>query len=65
MLDSQSGQIDPCEDEVVGHIAELPEGVETLHEGPNQQTESQNHNSLKIVLEQAYLTHFQATILSN
>ena len=34
----QSDQIDPYVHEVEGHIVELPEGVGTLHEGPNQQT---------------------------
>ena len=51
MLDSQSDQIDPFGDEVEGHIAELPEGVEILHEDPNQQTERQGHEPSKIYLK--------------
>ena len=38
MLGFQSDQIDPYVHEAEGHIVELPEGVENLHEGPNQQT---------------------------
>ena len=50
MLDFQSDQIDPCVREVEGHIVELPEGVEILHEYPSQQTVKRGHESVKIII---------------